>query len=916
MGTGKCIVTYRGLRTAFAMKVAVWVLFAAVISTLASLGQAASPVVEQCKSVVSETRDYETNPGKVFSSKKVTWTHQERLAVVIPMAPAQVSRYETLMRSFQEVSPCDEKVPEIDFVIAISGEGSDKVDQSALLKWEVIERCFGKGFVYVIDIPPQFDDRTTASTYVFWHLFDAFEEMGYGHSFQIEPDVTPVRPGWVHALKDKMEKNACCGDFWQSGSVSVCSPTYGDIANRQDFHVNGNAMYCVGDPAFAEFRDRTRLYYHEEKINLSVAGAATGNTHEDGFDHAMYRFRTHPDNYEYGSRVLDKFHVDFLLLNRCEEEFNPGEVRAQHLDTYLVHSKWHFLSPVEQFVRKTFQTTFGVAPISWELAKIVDMVRSAWEAGLPFPKSKLGDEVCRRDKFDIAPERHEQLCKWETRFGDRVYLWNVDLHAGPIACNMDLFYDIGVEVHAENDFGNCISFNTCKDRLKVLQFDDWRGFSLDPDPEKLRRDFFEAYRDDPEMQRVDMVICSHPAANCELFLPLNKPMIIYPTTRLEFGRNDEVVEWRKPYISDNSPRRWKQWVANIQTMAEDPKHIFAANNLFDAAYLQYHTGVKALTLPSWCGSHIKAKWDPDLRLPILIGPYRDNLDFPQFRKDETWAHPIMEGLKHALDAHNAKSSGSARVMERIRDLYDTFDWARIAKHPCMIWIPYQLSVMSFFEAYRTGIPVFAPARALLREWHAKHDLTWERIYGYPERLDESWDLPYSPNSEDDESFSFWLEYADFYQMPHVQLFESWDHLMELLDTVDLQRVHDDMMAYSERLYSSLKMAWKTHINAALAHAPNRHDVPREYQRFEDDAAHKAAMETWERGAKTHFACPEAAERSCPGMKSPTYFQEADRVPDADEDEDGDSRRGRAVLRLARRVLVRCFRRRRGSHRAA
>jgi len=47
---------------------------------------------------------------------------------------------------------------------------------------------------------------------------------------------------------------------------------------------------------------------------------------------------------------------------------------------------------------------------------------------------------------------------------------------------------------------------------------------------------YEAYKDDEEFKRIDAFICSHPAANCEIFHMLGTPLVMYPTTRLEFGR--------------------------------------------------------------------------------------------------------------------------------------------------------------------------------------------------------------------------------------------------------------------------------------------------------------------------------------------------------------------------------------------
>jgi len=67
--------------------------------------------------------------------------------------------------------------------------------------------------------------------------------------------------------------------------------------------------------------------------------------------------------------------------------------------------------------------------------------------------------------------------------------------------------------------------------------------------------FFDAYKRDPEFWRVDLFICSHPAANCELFLPFNRSILVHATTRLEFGRFDGLVDWRKPLIDARSPGR-------------------------------------------------------------------------------------------------------------------------------------------------------------------------------------------------------------------------------------------------------------------------------------------------------------------------------------------------------------------------
>ena len=249
----------------------------------------------------------------------------------------------------------------------------------------------------------------------------------------------------------------------------------------------------------------------------------------------------------------------------------------------------------------------------------------------------------------------------------QVYLWSVDFHAAPSACNAELYRLAGAEFHAEIDFGNCIYFNNCAKRLKVLAYDDWRGFGLDPCPAKLRKNFFDYYKNDPEMVRVDAVVCrydwltnciilknssiqklrmiqlqenldhhvlcSHPVANCELFMPLNKSLIVYATTRLEFGRYDEHVAWRKKDLSPQSPYRWEEWVSNLRRIGARPGNVIAANNKYDVYYIKYFTGLDAMYLPSWCSP--KAFWKPEKNI-VLLGPSRDNLGSPYRRWEKRY----------------------------------------------------------------------------------------------------------------------------------------------------------------------------------------------------------------------------------------------------------------------------------------
>lgn len=156
----------------------------------------------------------------------------------------------------------------------------------------------------------------------------------------------------------------------------------------------------------------------------------------------------------------------------------------------------------------------------------------------------------RCDTPDSFSLNQTALGEWEGRFDDRIYAWSVDFHASPSSCNIPIYKEIGVILHPEIDHvPHCRFSGLCRKRLEVLKLGAFMaGFSLDPDPFDIKKKFTEHYSSDSEFKRVDVVFCSHPAANCELFGELNKPMIIFLTTRLEFGRHDESIPWRQRAI--------------------------------------------------------------------------------------------------------------------------------------------------------------------------------------------------------------------------------------------------------------------------------------------------------------------------------------------------------------------------------
>jgi len=58
--------------------------------------------------------------------------------------------------------------------------------------------------------------------------------------------------------------------------------SYSNMGERQDFHINGNALYKVGDNGFKEYMERVRAFYPSGIDGVLLPGCATGHMYELG----------------------------------------------------------------------------------------------------------------------------------------------------------------------------------------------------------------------------------------------------------------------------------------------------------------------------------------------------------------------------------------------------------------------------------------------------------------------------------------------------------------------------------------------------------------------------------------------------------------------------------------------------------
>jgi hypothetical protein len=304
--------------------------------------------------------------------------------------------------------------------------------------------------------------------------------------------------------------------------------------------------------------------------------------------------------------------------------------------------------------------------------------------------------------------------------------------------------------------------------------------------EPIADQFYQLYRDQVEMNLVDAFVCFHPASMCELYMQFDRSIIIIASTRYELGRSNAS--------------QWLAWNINLKKIASNPKNLIAANNLYDAEYIRYFTGIHVTVLPSYCG-YTQCEYN-STRHEFLLAP----IHAKQFELI------FMKSLERSL---YEQRSTNIRIVP-IRQIYYNYQYEDLAHHPGIIYAPYQVSVMSLFEQYRMNIPLFFPSLDLLTRWQYDHQVvserTWDQtLYGIrPQRSNINGvltDLPDPNNEFDRNAIRYWLNFSDFYQWPHIIYYESTNDLIEKLLSTDLPMISRKMKAYNKQVAIDLRTKW-------------------------------------------------------------------------------------------------------------
>ena len=287
---------------------------------------------------------------------------------------------------------------------------------------------------------------------------------------------------------------------------------------------------------------------------------------------------------------------------------------------------------------------------------------------------------------------------------------------------------------------------------------------------------FNFYKDDPQFNQTDAVICSFPMHLCEAFIAFNRTIIFNPGYRYNLG--------------ECSFQEWTKLNQNYGMLANKSKLVIAAMSKYDTEYQFHYTGLRGYRLYGYGGYYSKDVVYKPVDKIILVGP-------------TTHLGPAGEHKLKELNQFSQKVSAGFDF-RKIRNYYTQYSLKQLATHRAIVVFPYAVMTYSIIDFYVSNIPLFFPSIKLLTQWKNVYDRTVDapfycgrtfNISFHPKHSNLS-QHPHNTNDDGDEAYSYWLQYADYFDWPFVTVFDSWQDLIDKLNQVDLNEISQNMKKFN------------------------------------------------------------------------------------------------------------------------
>ena len=269
----------------------------------------------------------------------------------------------------------------------------------------------------------------------------------------------------------------------------------------------------------------------------------------------------------------------------------------------------------------------------------------------------------------------------------------------------------------------------------------WRD--LTPERMQAFRDKYDAF-----LQTFDGFIVGFCSAFAMIYEPYNKPILMLNAVRYDI-----------PFCWTRNMEMRLKWNECLDRLNSHGLLTIVSNNKADQLYTKLGCGLTSRYVPSLC-LYTKTTYAPTKPTFLCVGG--------------SFSHPLITQKSELPPRH---------------------EWSDITAFRGLINLPYEVSLMSAFEHFTAGCPLFFPSKAY---WKAHPEIQSLSAY-WAEALPSEF-APLSTPAD-------WIELADMYECfasPNTHYFDSPEHLYELLETFEYVDDREFRRAHIDRV----KTEWR------------------------------------------------------------------------------------------------------------
>lgn len=278
----------------------------------------------------------------------------------------------------------------------------------------------------------------------------------------------------------------------------------------------------------------------------------------------------------------------------------------------------------------------------------------------------------------------------------------------------------------------------------------------------------EAFRRryDSFLKTFDGFIVGFCSAFAMIYEPYGKPILMLNAVRYDI-----------PFCWTRNMTMRLRWNECLDRLNRHGLLTIVSNNKADQLYTQLGCGLTSRYLPSLC-LYTKTTYAPTKPTFLCLGG--------------SFSHPLL----------SQKS-----------DLPPRHEWSEITAYRGIVHCPYEVSLMSVFEHFTSGCPLFFPSKSY---WKANPHI---------QSLSAYWADALPPEFKDLSTPDAWIDLADMYTAfasPNTHYYDSEEHLYSLLESFVYVDDREFRAAHIDRVKTEWKRILQEMISGPFWSKPPRH----------------------------------------------------------------------------------------------